>query len=727
MGLNQHPLRLTTTLPRKRLFLSRSGIQQYISESLERTNSGDGRMGHLDGLRAIAVIGVLLFHFRVPGAGGAFLGVDIFYILSGFLMTRSILIQNERSSFRMAKFLLARALRICPALLTTILITLALSVHVFPMTHVTKVADSGMAAALFRSNMHFLAESGYHDASSTEKPLLHTWSLSVEGQFYFLWSLVALLESADLILITMTALVGGSIFFQLAAAGEPSALFFTLPSRLYQFGAGALALLLYDRPGLRTSSLCHMLSAVSIVLSFALVKTHHNPIALSSFPTVASSVLFISTPNGPLSKVLSSRIPRCIGKLSYTIYLIHWPCIVLAAYAQTQMPMLVAAILTATLTPILFYCVEEAFRTSKLKGQRIKGYIYCAILLAGIIGYTNFLHVESDKVMRRAEVAASASIPSPILTSAETQNDDVNTSNRSNKGFPNASTDSIASRALARIIGGGPLEQKRVKEIEMDLRSRKTMPGQLDIPGRAPNYTLIIGDSYATSLIVPMQLAVAAKPDMKIVQAVVHVCMPALDPHGMSAPRIHQAPNYHERCMNSYHRYSTWLASNPPSRIILIARWRDYLEYPNARERLDASIQGFAKHTGRLTVLGVVPIPPMVSRPPKNIMRCLEENVDANMKGLKPGTAERCPREFRDVLSRKLERVLAQMVAKVGNVGEFVSVLDGPLCRKGSDDDTGVPLCSAWTPEDGAYFGDDFGHLTLAGAETAWGMLNIGQ
>lgn len=659
------------------------------------------------------------------------LGVDVFYVLSGFLMTRSLLIQSEKASFRMAKFLGARVLRICPALLTTVLVTMALSLHVFPFADSLSVTDSGAAASMFRSNMHFLSQSGYHDTSSQSKPLLHTWSLSVEGQFYFLWSVVALFSSVDLIAAAMAVLCAGSVMFQFAIASDPSTLFFTLPGRLYQFGAGALALLLYDRAGLGMSNICHIVSVPLFGMSFALVKTHHHPIALISLPIVVGSMLLICTPRGPLATLLSSRIPKYIGQLSYSIYLVHWPCIVLATHKPFPVPMLTAAILTTCLSPVLYRCVEEAFRFNKLKEPRFRvskcGYAFCFVLFIGIVAWSKLLHKEADRIMRRAEVAANASavqLPSNIKSTESRFLLEFTITTAQTLSL-NDSSDGIESRALARIVGGGMLEHKRVKEIETDLRSRKTMPTGLNIPGRAPPYTLIIGDSYATSLIIPMQRAIQANSERKIVQCVVHVCMPALDGHGMSAPRIHKAPNYHNRCMKSYPRYRQWIESNPPERVLLVARWQDYLEDPKGRERLVASIRGFAKHTARLTVLGVVPVPPLVSFPPKNILSCLEGSLDSDMQGLRPGTAEKCPKEFRDAKSRKLEQVLARMVEKVGKVGEFVSVLDGPLCRKGSEDSSGVPLCSTWTAEDGALYGDNVGHLTLAGAEKAWGMLNI--
>lgn len=297
-----------------------------VREALLRTEpnvGGHGRLFHLDGLRAIALIGVLLFHFKVPGFPGGFLGVDVFFVLSGFLMTRALLGKLERNTFSAKDFLSARARRICPALFATILVTTLVVGQVYPVPSLEGTMETSQASALFLSNAKFLAESGYHDAESSTKPLLHTWSLSVEGQFYLLWTAFALLGSAERALVGMIASSAISIAFQYFGREHNSALFFTTLSRLYQFFAGSIALFLYSKCSPLLSTVFSTLGLLGILGSFMLVQREFTPISLVSLPVVAGTMIIISTPSSPIAKFLgSSRILRYLAEISYSAYLV---------------------------------------------------------------------------------------------------------------------------------------------------------------------------------------------------------------------------------------------------------------------------------------------------------------------------------------------------------------------------------------------------------------------
>ena len=147
----------------------------------------------LNGLRALAVAAVVLFHFQFPGWGGGFVGVDIFFVISGFLMTRIILSALEMGRFSWQQFYLARARRIVPALLVLCLVLLFLGWWWLPAADYRLLATHAASALGFLSNLRFLKEAGYFDAASHDKWLLHTWSLAVEWQFYLLLPLLLLL------------------------------------------------------------------------------------------------------------------------------------------------------------------------------------------------------------------------------------------------------------------------------------------------------------------------------------------------------------------------------------------------------------------------------------------------------------------------------------------------------------------------------------------------------
>lgn len=148
----------------------------------------------LDGLRALAVVGVLLCHLEVSWLPGGFVGVDIFFVLSGFLITRLIAGEiDETGRFRFGNFYVRRIRRLYPALVTTVIVAWIGSFLLLSPAQMANFAESAIAALLSYSNILFYFEADYFDALATTKPLLHTWSLSVEEQFYLLWPLTLLL------------------------------------------------------------------------------------------------------------------------------------------------------------------------------------------------------------------------------------------------------------------------------------------------------------------------------------------------------------------------------------------------------------------------------------------------------------------------------------------------------------------------------------------------------
>lgn len=216
---------------------------------------------HIDGIRALAVIAVLLFHFGVHGFAAGFIGVDVFFVISGFVISRLLL--NELEATRkidFANFYRRRARRLLPALAFTFLIT-SLGVYVFfSPENLVAFGGSLTSAALSVSNFLFWYESGYFDLASNVKPLLHTWSLSVEEQFYMFWPLVLwALVRGRLLLIGIIVLFAGSFLMNYlwVANNEPeaaSAMFFLTPFRVFEFTVGALCVLVEKITNLRASS-----------------------------------------------------------------------------------------------------------------------------------------------------------------------------------------------------------------------------------------------------------------------------------------------------------------------------------------------------------------------------------------------------------------------------------------------------------------------------------------
>ena len=211
----------------------------------------------IDGLRAIAVIGVVLFHAGL-GVSGGFVGVDVFFVISGFLITSLILRDLDRGSFSIVDFWERRARRIFPALAVVVIVTLIAGWFLMLPFGFQVLGQSVVALTVFASNMQFWRTSGYFDPAAEENPLLHTWSLSVEEQFYLVVPLLLLLVFT---LRRQTWVgtyprcwsVASLVGFEFMAGRDPKGAFYLLPSRAWELGAGSL---LASGPSSLASSSC---------------------------------------------------------------------------------------------------------------------------------------------------------------------------------------------------------------------------------------------------------------------------------------------------------------------------------------------------------------------------------------------------------------------------------------------------------------------------------------
>ncbi len=204
----------------------------------------------INGLRAWAVVIVILFHFGVPGFSGGFIGVDVFFVISGFLMTRIVIRGLENNKLSIIDFYMARARRIIPALLALCTVLLGLGWFVLVPPDYEKLGSHAVSSAAFVSNIKYWAETGYFDSASHEKWLLHTWSLSVEWQFYILlpvalWAVwrVKPGRSAQIWAIA-TCLLASLLASVLTTAHSPATAFFMLHTRAWEMLSGGLVFLL---------------------------------------------------------------------------------------------------------------------------------------------------------------------------------------------------------------------------------------------------------------------------------------------------------------------------------------------------------------------------------------------------------------------------------------------------------------------------------------------------
>jgi peptidoglycan/LPS O-acetylase OafA/YrhL len=288
----------------------------------------------IDGLRAIAVIAVLLFHVGIDWTSGGYIGVDVFFVISGFLITSLLVKDLKENRFSLTRFYQRRILRIFPALLVVVIACLAAGMVLLMPADYVKLGNSAWAAALSVSNFWFWGETGYFDGDAHLKPLLHTWTLSVEEQFYLLFPLVLMFTYKQRSM-SRTVLIIAIISFALsiwATHAKPEAAYFLLPSRAWELMLGSI-LALGLVPTIRNAMLSNILATVGLLLILAPVYFYSAETPFPGLaalpPTLGTAMLIYAGRNKPLvSRILSHRLPVAIGLISYSLYLWHWPLIV---------------------------------------------------------------------------------------------------------------------------------------------------------------------------------------------------------------------------------------------------------------------------------------------------------------------------------------------------------------------------------------------------------------
>jgi peptidoglycan/LPS O-acetylase OafA/YrhL len=294
------------------------------------------RRDDVDGLRAIAVLAILAFHLELAGFTGGFVGVDIFFVISGYVILRGILPDLQRGSFSLVDFYVRRARRLLPALTVVLTATLIAGAVILSPAELTKLAHSALATMVFGANFYFHDQAGYFASAAHTQPLLHTWSLSVEEQFYIVVPLtlaVLVRRGAAAAAIVLFGLAVASFGYSLIASGisEKHAFFMPL-ARFWEFAIGGCVAFAEHRWGLvRTGS-----GAIAVFGMVAIGATVFildggsggQQWVLVSVLGTAAIIAAGGSVHNPVAAMLASRPLVAIGRLSYSIYLVHWPLIV---------------------------------------------------------------------------------------------------------------------------------------------------------------------------------------------------------------------------------------------------------------------------------------------------------------------------------------------------------------------------------------------------------------
>lgn len=341
-----------------------------------------GYRPEIEGMRAIAIMPILLFHLDTALCPGGYVGVDIFFVISGYLITRMIVTQGK--SFSLLTFYRRRFFRLFPALLATLAASLAAGWLVLGPYEYAQLARSAIMAVFGVSNFYFLGAVDYFSSSSLSHPLLHTWSLGVEEQFYLLWPALLIMAGRWAYPLWLIAAAAVSLSFSalvLVQPVHPESVFYMMPFRTFEFAIGA-ALVNAERNWGRVPKTINALAGVVALVLLAISFASFNegtrwPGPWTLVPALATAVLILSSSQGGLLRTaLSHRVPCFFGRISYSLYLVHWPLIALYRSHSIAEPnnaeLAFLGLLTIALGVALFITVENRFRLHEEGSRRSK-------------------------------------------------------------------------------------------------------------------------------------------------------------------------------------------------------------------------------------------------------------------------------------------------------------------------------------------------------------------
>ncbi|MNG84233.1 O-acetyltransferase OatA [compost metagenome] len=330
----------------------------------------------IDGLRALAVLAVTLFHFNKHWLPGGFVGVDVFFVISGFLITG--IIYGQGTAFSFADFYGRRVRRILPAAAFVTVVTLLAGACLLLPADVKTLSESAIGASLSAANIYFwlFLNTNYFAASSDTVPLLHLWSLGVEEQFYLIWPalMVIAMKLGGKRLLAATAVILAIASFAVSEyflSRDPSFAYYMLPSRAGELLIGALLFLCTDarRIPAATANVAGVVGLIMVAGAlFLLDEKKGFPGVRSIIPSVGAALLIVSgsNPANALSRCLGHPAARYIGLRSFSLYLWHWPVLAFYRYAYGE-PTLVGGLvclgLICLLTLISYHLIETPWRT----------------------------------------------------------------------------------------------------------------------------------------------------------------------------------------------------------------------------------------------------------------------------------------------------------------------------------------------------------------------------
>ncbi|WP_017445395.1 acyltransferase family protein [Gayadomonas joobiniege] len=518
----------------------------------------------IQGLRALAVIAVVIFHIKPSFLSGGYIGVDIFFTISGYLIISHIAKQMEKGSFSFVDFYCRRVKRLFPVLFVTCVLTSLFAYQLFLFQEFKDYIFSALSSMFYISNFWFYSQSGYFDSGLESSPLLHTWSLAVEEQFYILFPLILFLFFKvgkkwvpwGLTFIGLISLG----FSELVLSFDSALSFYASPLRFWQFIAGGfISLYLKEIKINHFVSQIFGLSALIILLCCLFIYDGNTrfPGVSAIIPTLATCYLLMDYSNGALhTKLLSIKPAVFIGNISYSFYLWHWPTIVFykILYLSTNVSKLDAIILflsSLLLGWVSYTFIEQKFRYINIGNKDGPRIIGASLVLTAIFSIT---------------LLASDSLHEKKFTKQQ----------KNYETFLTYDTKYFRSGSCFLTSGSNSI----------NLFDR-----ELCISVSNVNNVLLIGDSHAAHFYASLR---SLLPNyVQLSQANSSGCAPVFNASGP------------QRCKDMFNWIATDLVKNIRfDAIIVSARWSNYIEYIEKREYLLNTLQYLKKYTDNLILIG---------------------------------------------------------------------------------------------------------------------------
>lgn len=607
----------------------------------------------IDGLRSLAIIPVVLFHSGVTIFSGGFSGVDIFFVISGYLISYAIITELAENKFSILEFYKRRILRILPAMIVMSIFVAIVAYFTMLPYEFKEVMDSIVASSLFYANIFFWRQSGYFDGDSELKPMLHMWSLSVEEQFYVFFPIFLLVISllfkrrygiwiALLCLLSFVLSVAGLLVDYRSA---PSATFYLLPTRVWELGLGALIAAGFY-PTLQGRMQRNIASGVGVLLImwgvFMLSGDVPFPGWNALYPCFGAALIIAYARDTSIGFVLSTRPLLFFGKISYSLYLWHAPIIVFyrLIIGETDNFYAISIVITLSIlvSMVSYKYIETPFRQAKFRRMP------AGKLLPMGVGALLFL--TAGGLLLSAHRPTFITYPERVMEIA------------SYTTYTKSADYKLQFRNDSCFING---YQEKTDGFDQDKC--------LNISNKKKNY-LLIGDSHGAHIWYALS---EQFKNINILQATVAGCRPLVDPTGqVECVRLIKS------------LYDKFIPDHKLDGIIIAGRWRK-----SEISDVLKTVKYLEKFTSNVIVLG--PINEYGSSLPRILAKSeYYNNHDIANKSL----------------TRGIDDISADLGAKLSGSGAVYIPIYNLICSEKCIEyaDNGVPLQF------------DYGHLTLDGA-----------